>query len=102
MIEIETPTWASFYDSEVASVQDFYSISEQNFNCSSESFTNLTTVTDQKKIILEYIGLTLGQQDEILISCVNYRNPVVPELVDGFIVRTYDIQQNLIDVSESF
>jgi hypothetical protein len=60
MIEIETPIWASLYDSESSSLIDYYSMDESDFTCSSGSFTTMTTTIVQEKIQLSYSELING------------------------------------------
>lgn len=45
----------------------------------------------------------INEQTELIqISCTNWRNPILPELVEGYMITTYDIDSNVIDTSEAF
>lgn len=101
-IEIETPIWASVYDSQLEAMKDLFPGEEPSLSCSSQSFEELSTSSESNFIVIDYKGLTQGQQDQIEISCAGFRNPIEPEVVSGFIIRTYDVQSNIIDESEPF
>lgn len=41
-------------------------------------------------------------ENEVLIKCSNWRNPVYPGIISGFFIRTYDHHMDeVIDTSES-
>jgi len=52
--------------------------------------------------LLKYTNLLNAQNDTVIISCTNWRNPLTPEIIEGFAIRTYDVYGNPIDFVESF
>jgi len=91
LIEIDTPVWASLLGSDLISSVESYQISDQDFACTSDSFTSMTQSIENGKLSLSYTDLVSGQTDEVVITCTNWRNPVEPEIISGYSIKVYDI-----------
>jgi hypothetical protein len=62
----------------------------------------MTQIIEGGVITLSYTDLLNEQTDAVVISCTNWRNPLIAEIVEGFAIRTYDVNGNPIDFVESF
>jgi hypothetical protein len=51
---------------------------------------------------LTYEGLIGDNTASVTIQCNNWKNPVLPEIVTGFVIKTYDASNYEIDESEDF
>ena len=91
LIEIETPVWTSLLGSDLISSVESYQIGDQDFACTSDSFTSMTQSIENGKLSLSYTDLVNGKTDEVVITCTNWRNPVEPETISGYSIKVYDI-----------
>jgi hypothetical protein len=62
----------------------------------------MTQIIEGGVITLSYTDLLNEQTDAVVISCTNWRNPLTPEIIEGFAIRTYMVNGNPIDFVESF
>ena len=102
LIEIETPVWLKIHDFDLNETSDIYQTGSSQFNCSSSSFEELSTEMSQNIVQLKYKNLLQEQLDQVVIECSNWRNPTSPNIIDGFFLRTFDINHDPIDESVVF
>lgn len=101
-IEIETPDWAVLYDSSLKQAVIYYPNTGVT-SCTSPSFTTTDiSDTDEDHLFIKYTDLIGSNTQKITITCTNWRNPILPETVSGFTIKTLDAQKYTIDEAENF
>lgn len=96
---------------------DEYPYQLKNFECASTALQTMTSRVSKQRFrqngqwvffvqyLITYDSLTGGtaaESKELSIECTYWRNPIVPALVTGFQVYTYDKDGFAIDVSQDF
>jgi hypothetical protein len=63
-----------------------------NFECTSASFASTQFSIDPSNsniIVIQYTGRVGKDNDFVTITCTNWRNPIVPEVISGFSIKTF-------------
>ena len=98
-IEIETPVWASQYTRKKI-VENSYPMSEEA--CTSDQFTSLTQTVSDAIITIDYEGYNGEQYDIVTLNCPGWSNPIVPDIIDGYQIRVYDLNLDLTNEITNF
>jgi hypothetical protein len=71
--------------------------------CTSPSFTTTDHLSESADncLHIEYTGLLTPDNEQITITCTNWRNPLVPGLQEGYLFKTLDSSDYVIDEAES-
>jgi hypothetical protein len=89
-IKITVPEWGMIYDDELAMSKTIYPIGDSDFSCSSDAFTSIDiSESENEKLYIKYTE-SLTSDVKVTITCTNWRNPTLPEVISGFSILTYD------------
>jgi hypothetical protein len=67
-----------------------YPIGDPTFTCASDDFTSIDISKSKDEILFIEYTEALTADLPITITCTNYRNPLLPEMVSGFSILTFD------------
>jgi hypothetical protein len=84
------PAWSIIYDSDLQMSVTEYPIGDSSFTCASDDFTSIDISKSNNDILYVEYTEALTADLPITITCTNYRNPTVPEVIGGFSILTYD------------
>jgi hypothetical protein len=90
VIKITVPKWATIYDSDSSSSKTLYPIDDDDFSCTSDSFTSINISESENEILYIKYTESLTTDALVTITCTNWRNPTKAESVSGFSILTYD------------
>jgi len=83
-----------------------YPSDKSGFSCAVEDdlLAGLTTVTNSDKVSVHYGWVAteqdLGPDDVVTIKCLYWRNPITPTVIDGFKLKTLDLNGAQIDETQ--
>jgi hypothetical protein len=89
------PRYTALGDRQLYSFEDPFSCESPNIAEGLDQFVESDYSTTQQKTIstykIRYEKISGSMFDEVVINCKYFRNPIVPEVVTGFMIRTNDV-----------
>lgn len=78
------PLQYSKFDMDSKSFVEKYPFSDDGFGCTSQNFTSLDKTKGEGFFLISYDQYIGTEGNQIVIECHNWRNPIIPESLDGF------------------